>query len=68
MLVSSGPHTFLCTSELTVMPAFKGGIPEHPGRVMGILPVAAYVQIVSFRFLALLLAFPIPDGNGIWNE
>ena len=37
-------------------------------RVMGVLPVAAYVEIVSFRFLARLLAFPVPDGNSIWNE
>ena len=48
--------------------AFEGGIPEHPERVMGVLPVAAYVEIVSFRFLACLLAFPVPDGNSIWNE
>ena len=69
VLVSPGPHTFLCTiSELTAMLAFEGGTLEHPERVMGVLPVAGYVEIVSFRFLAHLLAFPAPDGNSIWNE
>lgn len=61
--------TPLCTtSELTGTLAFKDGIPEHPERVMGVLPVAGYVEIVSFTFLALLLTLPAPDGNSIWNE